>query len=148
MKALRDLEPEVLPDGGRRLWWLIVPVHQTYLYISHYIIRNIHESEFYIRWMQRMFSRRNWVKSACRGISRLWGIPERDSCMQIEEDNLVENFQCTAKAWWRFPITSRWLLSRSDFMMTEEVPHGYVPVFQLRYTLLFRSTWSLHSVPD
>jgi len=83
MKVLRDLEPEVLSDGGRRLWWLIVPVHQTYLYINHYIIRNIHKSKFYIRWMQRMFSRRNWVKSACRAISRLWGIPERYSYMQI-----------------------------------------------------------------
>ena len=30
---------------------------KTYLYISHYIIHNIHESEFYIRWMQRVFSR-------------------------------------------------------------------------------------------
>ena len=57
MKALRDLELEVLPDGGRRLWWLRVPVHQTYLYMTHYIIRNIHELEFYIRWIQRPFSR-------------------------------------------------------------------------------------------
>ena len=36
--------------------WLF-QVHQTYLYISHYIIRNIHESELYIRRMQIMFSR-------------------------------------------------------------------------------------------
>ena len=36
--------------------WLF-QVHQTYLYISHYIIHNIHESEFYIGRMQRMFSR-------------------------------------------------------------------------------------------
>ena len=36
--------------------WLL-QVHQTYLYIIHYIIHNIHESEFYIRRMQRMFSR-------------------------------------------------------------------------------------------
>ena len=34
----------------------------------------------------------------------LKGIPERDSCMQIEDDNLVENLQCTAEAWWIFPI--------------------------------------------
>jgi hypothetical protein len=27
-------------------------------------------------------------------------------------------------------IVSRWLLRRSDLMMTEEVPHGYVLVFQ------------------
>jgi hypothetical protein len=33
-------------------------------------------------------------------------------------------------------------------MMTKEVPHGYVLVLQLWYTLLFRSTRSLHSVPD
>ena len=86
MKALQDRELEVLPDGGRRLWWLLVPVNQTYLYMSHYVIRNIHELEFYIRWMQRMLSREiEW-----RAISRLWGIPERDPCMQIEEDNLVE----------------------------------------------------------
>ena len=57
MKALRDLEPDVLPDGWRRLWWLLVPVHQTYHYMSHYIICNIHELDFYIKWMQRMFSR-------------------------------------------------------------------------------------------
>ena len=72
---------------------------------------------------------RIWIKSVWRAISRLWGIPERDHWMQIEENNLVENLQCTTEAWWRFPITSRWLLSRSDLMMTEEVPHGYVPVF-------------------
>jgi len=91
---------------------------------------------------------RNWIKSVWRAISRLWGIPERDPCMQIEEDNLVENLQCTAEAWWRFPITSRWLLRRSDLMMTEEVPHGYVPVLQLWYSPLFTSTRSLHSVQD
>ena len=33
----------------RRLWWLLVLVHQTYHYMSHYIICNIHELEFYIR---------------------------------------------------------------------------------------------------
>ena len=38
--------------------------------------------------MQRMFSKRNWVKSACRAISRLWGIPKRYSCMQIRRRQL------------------------------------------------------------
>jgi hypothetical protein len=33
-------------------------------------------------------------------------------------------------------------------MMTEEVPHGYVPVLQLWYTLLFTPKRILHSVPD
>ena len=45
MQALQDPELEVLPDGGRRLWWLLVPVNQIYLYISHYIIHNIHRLE-------------------------------------------------------------------------------------------------------
>jgi hypothetical protein len=49
MKALQDPELEVLPDGGRRLCRLLVTVNQAYLYMSHYIIRNIHELEFYIR---------------------------------------------------------------------------------------------------
>ena len=87
---------------------------------------------------------KNWIKSVWRETSILWGIPERDPCMHMEEDNLVENLQCTTEAWWIFPITSGWLLSRSYLMMTEEVPHGYVPVFQQWYTLLFRATWNLH----
>jgi hypothetical protein len=75
----------------------------------------------------------NWTKRVWRETSRLWGILERDPCMQMEKDNSMENLQCTTEAWWRFSITrdivSRWLLSRSDLMMTKEVPHGYVPVF-------------------
>ena len=57
MQALQDPELEVLPDGGRRLWRLLVPLNQTYLYMSHYIILNIHGLEFYIKWMQILFSR-------------------------------------------------------------------------------------------
>ena len=40
-------------------------------------------------------------------------------------------------------IISRWLLSRSDLMMTKELPHGCVPFFQQWYTLLIRAMWSL-----
>ena len=32
-------------------------------------------------------------------------------------------------------------------MMIEEVPHGYVPVFQQWYILLIRATWSLQRKP-
>jgi len=48
---------------------------------------------------------RNWTKSIRRENSRVWGIPERDPCMKMEENNLVENLQCTKEEWWRFPIT-------------------------------------------
>ena len=81
MQALQDPELEVLPDGGTRLWWLLVPVNQTYLYMSLYIIRNIHGLEFYIRWMQRLFSRGIWRKIIWRETSRIWGILERHPCM-------------------------------------------------------------------
>ena len=131
MKALRHLKPEVLPDGGRRLWWLLVLVNQTYLYISHYIIHNIHESELYIRWMQRMFSRRNWVKSACRAISRLWGILGRDSCMQTRRRQLGGEPPVHSRSVVKISYNIKMTTKRSDLMMTEEVPYGYVPVLQL-----------------
>ena len=34
------------------------------------------------------FLQRNWIKSVWRAISRLWDVPERDSCMQIRRRQL------------------------------------------------------------
>ena len=58
----------------------------------------------------------------------------------MKEDNLVENLQCTIEAWWKLFIlyqndyselqNDRLPIHDKDLMMTEEVPHGYVPVFQ------------------
>ena len=114
MKALWDPELEVLPDGGRTLWWLLVPVNQTYLYMSHYII---HRLECYIKMNAKTVFQSNWTKSIWRATSRPWGIPERDPCIQMEEDNLVKNLQCTAKAWWRFSITE--ILYQDDYSIDQ-----------------------------
>ena len=88
MKALQYPEPEVLSDGGRRLWWLIVPVHRTYLYISHYIIRKHPWARILHQTNANNVLQRNWLKSVWRAISRLWSIPERYSCMQTRRRQL------------------------------------------------------------
>ena len=140
MQQLQYPELEVLPDGGRRLWWLLISVNQTYLYMIQYPwVGVLHQINAKKNVLQS-----NWAKSIWRAISRLWGIPERDPCMQMEEDNLVENLQCTSKSvvkiFYNRDIVSEWLLRRSgwwianpwqDLMMTEEVPHGYVPIWLL-----------------
>jgi hypothetical protein len=54
MKALQDPEPEVLPDGGKKNMMI---TYSSTPDMSHYIIHDIHELEFYIRLMQGMFSR-------------------------------------------------------------------------------------------
>ena len=106
------------------------------------------------RWHQmnaKTVLQNNWTKSVCRETSMLWGIPKRDLCMKIEEDNLVENLQCTTKVWWRLSIKE--ILYQNDYsedqddglpihdkylMMTEEVPLGYVPSLTLS-TMLWAS---------
>ena len=112
MKALQDRRLEVLLDGGRILWQLLVPVNQTYLHESLY-----HPQHPWVGVLHQMNTKnvlqRNWIKSVWRAISRLWGIPERDPWMQIEEDNLVENLQCTTEAWWIFSITK--ILYQDDY---------------------------------
>ena len=102
---------------------LDIPLHESLYHLQYPWVWVLHQMN------AKNVLQSNWTKSIWRATSRLWGIPERDPCMQMEKDNLMENLQCTTEAWWRFLITSRWLLSRSDLMMTEEVPHGYVSVF-------------------
>ena len=43
------------------------------------------------------------------------------------------------KIFYNKDIVSRWLLSRSDLMMIEEVPHGYVPMFQTMIYIIDQS---------
>ena len=146
MKSLWDLEPEVLSAGGRRLWWSIVP---STLDLSLY--KSLHHPQDPWFKILHQTNAKNVLQRKLnkeRMKSNLKTLSHTRKRLLYAEDNMMENLQCTTEAWWRFPITSRWLLRRSDLMMTEEVPHEYVPVLQLWYTLLFRSTWSLHSVPD
>jgi hypothetical protein len=50
MKALRDPEVEFLSDGGRRLWWLIVPstpylsLYKSLYYPQHPWVRILHQT--------------------------------------------------------------------------------------------------------
>ena len=52
-----------------------------------------------------------------------------DGKRQLGGEPLVHS-KSMVKIFYNRDIVSRWLLRRSDLMMTKEVPHGYVPVFQ------------------
>jgi hypothetical protein len=49
--------------------------------------------------MQRLFSREIEHRAYEEQPQDFESIRERDPCMQMEEDNLVENLQCKAEAW-------------------------------------------------
>ena len=108
MKALWDRGLEVLPDGGRRLWWLLVSVNQTYLYMSQYIIHNIHRLEFTCRETSKdlRYTRKRPLYA-----------DGRRYCM--DSNNLVQRLQYTAEAWWKYfynkDIVSEWLLRNSGW---------------------------------
>ena len=76
-----------------------IPLHESLYHPQYPSIGVLHQMN------AKTVLQSNWTKSVWRATSRLWGILERDPCMQMEEDNLVENLQCTTEAWWRFSIT-------------------------------------------
>ena len=116
-------------------------VNQTYLYMSHYIVCNIHGMEFYIRWMQRLFSR----------IIEQRAYEEQPQGFKVyQKETLVCRWK--KKTWWRtsnaqqkrgedfynIDIVSEWLLRSSGWWianpwqtlkMTEKLLLGYVSVW-------------------
>ena len=84
-----------------------IPLHKSLYHLQHPWVGVLHQIN------AKTVLQRNWTKSIWRETSRLWGIPERDSCIQMEEDNLVKNLQCTTEAWWRFSITK--ILYQDDY---------------------------------
>jgi hypothetical protein len=72
-------------------------VNQTYLYMSHYII---HGLEFYIKINAKIVLHEKLNKEHMkRNLETFEAYQKEDSCIQIEEDNLVKNLQCTTEAW-------------------------------------------------
>ena len=152
MKALWDPELEVLPDGGRRLWWFLVLVNHTYLYMSHYIIHNIHALEFTSDECKDYSPNKLNKEHMKRNLKALRYTKKRplyaNERRQLGGEPPMHN-KSVVKTFYNRDIISRWLLRRSgwwianpwqDIIITEEVPHGYVLVFQQRYTLLIRAT--------
>jgi len=57
-------------------------LYKSLYYPQHPWVRILHQMN------AKNVLQRNWIKSIWRGISKLWGIPERYSCMQIRRRQL------------------------------------------------------------
>ena len=77
---------------------LDIPLHKSLYHLQYPWVGVLHQMN------AKIVLQNNWTKSVWRATSRLWGISERDPCMQMEKDNSMENLQRTAEAWWRFSI--------------------------------------------
>ena len=132
MKALRDLELEVLPDGGRRLWWLLVPVNwhiSTWVIISSATSMSCSSTSNKCKECSPEQLSKEHMKSNLKTLRHTRKRPlHADKRRQLGGEPPVHS-RSVVKIFYNRDIVSRWLLSRSDLMMIEEVPHGYVPVF-------------------
>ena len=88
-----------------------ISLHESLYHLQHSLVGVLHQMN------EKNVLQRNRINNVWRETSRLWGIPERDPCMQMEKDNLVENLQCTAEAWWRFSITE--ILYQDDYSIDQ-----------------------------
>ena len=61
---------------------LDISLHESFYHPQHPWVGVLHQIN------AKNVLQRNWIKSVWRAISRLWGIPERDSCMQIRRRQL------------------------------------------------------------
>ena len=61
---------------------LDITLHESLYHPQHPWVGILHQTN------EKNVLQRNWMKSVWRAISRLWGTPERDSCMQIRRRQL------------------------------------------------------------
>ena len=61
---------------------LDISLHESFYHPQHPWVGVLHQMN------AKNVLQRDWIKSVWREISRLWGIPERDSCMQIRRRQL------------------------------------------------------------
>ena len=74
-----------------------ISLHESLYHPQHPWVRILHQMNV------KNVLQRNWMKSKEKSQDFEAYQEETPVCRQ-EEDNLAENLQCTAEAWWRFPI--------------------------------------------